>query len=142
MAKAQTRAAAPVPGAVPGVYVSNQDFYVNGATLVLAGHTVAEGHPIMRGREHLFRPFVPTFALSEADADAAAKAQAEADAEAAAEAEAQAQAEAAAAQAAADASAAQAEADAKAAAEAAAAAAEAAAAQAETTTTEKAGKAS
>jgi hypothetical protein len=47
----------------PAVYVATATFYVHGNQLVLAGHTVAAGHPILKGREALFRPFTPTWTL-------------------------------------------------------------------------------
>jgi hypothetical protein len=47
----------------PTAYVALATFYLDGATLVMAGHTVAAGHPLLRGREHLFRPFTPTWPL-------------------------------------------------------------------------------
>lgn len=42
------------------VYQVNETFYVGG-TPVYAGETVVAGHPLMRGRRHLFRPFAPTY---------------------------------------------------------------------------------
>lgn len=48
----------------PAVYVATGSFYIGGTTLVLEGHTVAAGHPILRGRKALFRPFEPTWPLS------------------------------------------------------------------------------
>lgn len=54
--------------AEPGVVVARATFYL-GSTLVLAGHTVAVGHPLIRGREHLFAPFEPTWPLPGAKAE-------------------------------------------------------------------------
>jgi hypothetical protein len=45
------------------VYVARASFLYQGRTLVLEGHTVAAGHPMLKGRESLFRPFVPTWPL-------------------------------------------------------------------------------
>lgn len=43
------------------VYVARASFLWRGRVLVLEGHTVGAGHPMLRGRESLFRPFVPTW---------------------------------------------------------------------------------
>jgi hypothetical protein len=44
-------------------WVANATFYHNGNVLVLAGHTVAAGHPLLKGKEALFRAFEPTWPL-------------------------------------------------------------------------------
>lgn len=49
------------------VYVAREAFYYRGSTLVLAGQTVAAGHPMLRGRMNLFRPFVPTWPAPDAE---------------------------------------------------------------------------
>jgi hypothetical protein len=46
----------------PEIYVAVSPFYV-GSQLVLAGHTVVAGHPLLKGRASLFRPFEPTWGL-------------------------------------------------------------------------------
>jgi hypothetical protein len=45
------------------VYVARASFLYQGRVLVMEGHTVAAGHPMLRGRERLFRPFVPTWTV-------------------------------------------------------------------------------
>jgi hypothetical protein len=44
------------------LYVAQRTFWV-GNTLVKAGDTVVVGHPLLVGRERLFRPLAPTFGL-------------------------------------------------------------------------------
>jgi len=57
------------------VFVANDSFYYGGSQLVMAGNTVEAGHPMLKGREHLFRPFEPTWPKpSKADKPAAAPA--------------------------------------------------------------------
>lgn len=51
----------------PAFYVAKATFYHNGNVLILAGHTVAAGHPLLRGRQHLFLPFEPTWPLPGAE---------------------------------------------------------------------------
>lgn len=41
------------------VYIATTSFVANGVS-VTEGDTVTEGHPLMLGRESLFRPFRPT----------------------------------------------------------------------------------
>lgn len=58
----------------PTIFVAKEAFTFGGATLVPQGATAAAGHPILKGREHLFDPWQPTFgtiagAPAEADAD-------------------------------------------------------------------------
>ncbi len=48
----------------PAFYVARQTFYHRGIVLVLAGHTVAAGHPILKGKDALFDAFEPTWPLS------------------------------------------------------------------------------
>ena len=48
-------------------YVAKAAFLYRGTQLVLEGHTVAAGHPLLKGREALFRPFVPTWPLPGAE---------------------------------------------------------------------------
>jgi hypothetical protein len=49
----------------PAFYTAKATFYHRGTTLVLAGHTVAAGHPLLRGRKALFEPFAPTWPLED-----------------------------------------------------------------------------
>jgi hypothetical protein len=44
----------------PAIFVAKESFHLKGQ-LVPAGSTVVDGHPMLKGRAHLFRPFVPTF---------------------------------------------------------------------------------
>ena len=44
------------------LYVAQRTFWV-GNTLVRAGDTIVAGHPLLAGRERLFRPLAPTFSL-------------------------------------------------------------------------------
>lgn len=46
------------------IYETTNDFYLGGQ-YIPAGATVTHGHPLMKGRSHLFRPFVPTYDLAE-----------------------------------------------------------------------------
>lgn len=48
-------------------FVAKAAFLYRGTQLVLEGHTVQAGHPILKGREALFRPFVPTWPLPGAE---------------------------------------------------------------------------
>ena len=73
------------------IYQATEPFYADGMT-IQPGDTVAAGHPILKGRAALFRPFEPTYDLARDKAaataahkahDAAVAAQAEADAVAA-----------------------------------------------------------
>jgi hypothetical protein len=59
MARKQTRSEP------PAFYTAKATFYHRGTTLVLAGHTVAAGHPLLRGRKALFEPFKPTWPLED-----------------------------------------------------------------------------
>lgn len=68
----------------PAFYTAKTTFYHRGTTLVLAGHTVAAGHPLLRGRKELFEPFKPTWPLEDEDeesseADTSGSSEAEAD---------------------------------------------------------------
>ena len=45
------------------LYVADSDFMAAPNVWVRAGNTVVAGHPILKGREHKFRPFAPTFDL-------------------------------------------------------------------------------
>ena len=47
----------------PAVYVAKATFYYGGNQLVLAGHTIVAGHPMLKGRLALFDPFEPTWPL-------------------------------------------------------------------------------
>lgn len=42
------------------IYETTSDFYLGGV-YVPKGTTVAHGHELLKGRTHLFKPFVPTF---------------------------------------------------------------------------------
>lgn len=44
------------------IYQAIEPFYADGMT-IQAGDTVADGHPILKGRMSLFRPFAPTYDL-------------------------------------------------------------------------------
>jgi hypothetical protein len=46
------------------IYETTSDFYLGGQ-YIPAGATVTHGHPLMKGRSHLFRPFVPTYDFAE-----------------------------------------------------------------------------
>ena len=46
------------------LYIADSDFMTSQNVWVRAGNTVVAGHPILRGREHKFRPFKPTFDLA------------------------------------------------------------------------------
>lgn len=45
----------------PMIYEAIDDALINGTTYVMRGNTVVAGHPLLKGRMKLFRPFVPTF---------------------------------------------------------------------------------
>jgi hypothetical protein len=45
------------------LWVAQSDFMAGQNVWVRAGDTVVDGHPILKRREHLFRPFTPTFDL-------------------------------------------------------------------------------
>lgn len=47
---------------LPEVMVATRTFWI-GSQLVRAGDTVVAGHALLKGRENLFRPFVPTFGV-------------------------------------------------------------------------------
>lgn len=68
------------------VYIVNATFEWRGSQWFTAGSTVQAGHPVLRGREHLFRPFAPThpWPLPGADPEPVAQESAEADEEEAA----------------------------------------------------------
>lgn len=44
----------------PALFVAREAFHLGGQ-IVPAGATVVAGHPLLKGRDHLFAPFVPTF---------------------------------------------------------------------------------
>ena len=50
-------------------WVANATFYHNGNVLVLAGHTVSAGHPLLHDKQALFRPFEPTWPWPLAEAE-------------------------------------------------------------------------
>lgn len=50
------------------IFVAKEAFTVGGSQFVPQGATAVAGHPIMKGRAHLFEPFVPTFGTFEAEA--------------------------------------------------------------------------
>lgn len=54
------------------LYVATESFYVHGNELVMKGHTVAAGHPLLRGRMNLFQPFEPTHGELESGSGASA----------------------------------------------------------------------
>lgn len=68
----------------PAVFIAKNSFYFGGSQLVLAGHTVVAGHPMLKGRMAMFEPFIPTWPLPDkagssfAEKMAAAKAAAKA----------------------------------------------------------------
>jgi len=51
------------------IYVARESFYLGGNQLVLAGHTVVAGHPMLRGRKHMFTEFEPTWPMPEKKAE-------------------------------------------------------------------------
>lgn len=42
------------------IYEATHDFYLGGQ-YIPAGATVVQGHPLLKGRTKLFKPFVPTY---------------------------------------------------------------------------------
>ncbi len=43
------------------IFAAKSAFYLPGIGHVQPGDTAVEGHPILKGRVHLFTPFVPRF---------------------------------------------------------------------------------
>jgi multidrug efflux pump subunit AcrA (membrane-fusion protein) len=64
------------------IYQAIEPFYADGMT-IQAGDTVVAGHPILKGRLSLFRPFEPTYDLARDKAAATEAHRAHAEAEAA-----------------------------------------------------------
>lgn len=52
------------------VYEAVDTFIYRGDVIVNRGATVEAGHPMLKGREKLFRPFSPTFTLAGAQPEA------------------------------------------------------------------------
>ncbi len=43
----------------PTLFVVNATFFYKGDQLFTAGQVIAAGHPVLKGRQHLFRPLAP-----------------------------------------------------------------------------------
>jgi hypothetical protein len=52
---------------VAGLFRASATFIHNGTLMVSVGDVAEAGHPILKGREHLFEPLVPRFSLSSAE---------------------------------------------------------------------------